>query len=514
MSWAMTILASSPFVSGLTQEYTMRLNHIAHAATLSALLASTSAAHATIELIATGSLSGTASDLSGLTGNLENGVSASLLGGMGSGLAWAGGNTFLALPDRGPNAASYNATVDNTTSYIARFQTVTLDLTAAPTGSALPYTLTPTLKGTTLLYSTTPLNYGSTAGLPNGAPALNSAGKYYFTGRSDGFATGTGLNSSNPDNARLDPEGIRVSNDGKTAFISDEYGPYIYKFNALTGERIGTITLPSNLSVNNLSTNGATEISGNTSGRVANKGMEGLAITPDGSKLVGFMQSPLIQDGGDKTRYNRIITVNTSTGLTHEYAYDNLIGSKSFNSSEILALNDHQFLVLERDGSGLGDGSTAAVKQLRLVDIAGATDVSALSGAAALAPYALSTSKAIDIFKILTDAGIPADLIPAKLEGMAFGEDIVDNGVTKHTLYLGNDNDFLNSVVTASHGTVSYDNKWYVFSFSDTDLTGIKAGTTFTQQGIATMPAVPEPASYAMVLAGLSVAALMRRRVR
>ena len=54
-------------------------------------------AHATPSLIATGLLSGNASDLSGLTGNLESGIAANLLGGMGSGLAWAGGNTFLAL---------------------------------------------------------------------------------------------------------------------------------------------------------------------------------------------------------------------------------------------------------------------------------------------------------------------------------------------------------------------------------------------------------------------------------
>src|SRR4051794_13249328 len=91
-----------------------------------ALLASVfaaSAAHASVDLIAIGGLNGNGSDLSTQTsGLLENGVAGNLLGGMGSGLAWAGGNTFLATPDRGPNAASYNPLVDDTTSYIARFQ--------------------------------------------------------------------------------------------------------------------------------------------------------------------------------------------------------------------------------------------------------------------------------------------------------------------------------------------------------------------------------------------------------
>ena len=61
-------------------------------------------------------------------GPLENGVPGNRLGGIGSGLAYAGCNTFIALPDRGPNIAPYNSAVDNTTSYITRFQTLNLSL--------------------------------------------------------------------------------------------------------------------------------------------------------------------------------------------------------------------------------------------------------------------------------------------------------------------------------------------------------------------------------------------------
>ena len=66
------------------------------------------------------------------------GLLDNILGGLGSGLAYAGRNTFLALPDRGPNATSYNAKVDNTVSYINRFQTVSMALTPAQ-GGKLPY---------------------------------------------------------------------------------------------------------------------------------------------------------------------------------------------------------------------------------------------------------------------------------------------------------------------------------------------------------------------------------------
>src|SRR5213078_519315 len=119
------------------------------------------AAQAT-DLIAVGNLSGSA-DLSGPSAPLENGAPGNLLGGLGSGFAWAGGNTFVAVPDRGPNATSYNALVDDTTSYIARFQTLGMSLTPNAAPGGLAFTLAPTLLATTLLSSATPLSYGSGA---------------------------------------------------------------------------------------------------------------------------------------------------------------------------------------------------------------------------------------------------------------------------------------------------------------------------------------------------------------
>ena len=64
------------------------------------------ASTAQVRLLAIGSLTdsraGHYADLSGLNNTLENGAAANLLGGLGSGIAYASGNTFLALPDRGP----------------------------------------------------------------------------------------------------------------------------------------------------------------------------------------------------------------------------------------------------------------------------------------------------------------------------------------------------------------------------------------------------------------------------
>jgi outer membrane protein assembly factor BamB len=478
---------------------------------------SVGSAHAAFDLIGIGSLGGS-SDLSGLTGTLENGNAANILGGMGSGLAWAGGSTFLALPDRGPNAQTYaggNA-VDNTTSYIARFNTVNLALSATPSAvpsGSLPYTLTPTLQSTTLLWSSTPLNYGATAGLPSAVPALNGNGRYYFTGRSDGFAPGL---STNPNNARLDPEAIRVARDGKSVFISDEYGPYVYQFDRSTGERLRTFTLPGEFAVSKPYAVGgdtktaASEIGGNTSGRVANKGMEGLAISPDGSKLFGIMQSPLLQDGGDTSagKTNRIVEIDIASGAMREFAVSNQIGTKSYNNSELVAINDHTLAFLPRDGKGLGDGSSAAIKQIWAIDLSKATDANDISGMSADASTGLFSGKQlldkylmIDLVAMLKAAGFTEAQIPAKLEGLAFGDDIVEGGITYHTMFVANDNDFAS--------TVAGDNKFFAIRFTDADLAAKNVSGGLQMQTIA---AVPEPESLALAIAALAVVGLVRRR--
>jgi hypothetical protein len=206
-----------------------------------------------------------------------------------------------------------------------------------------------------------------------------------------------------------------------------------------------------------------------------------LAITPDGKMLVGAMQANLEQD---KKKSLRLVTIDLKSGVTHEYAYKLTDGS---GVSEIIAVNDHQFLVDERDGSGLGEfpsltdaASKAVVKKLFLIDIAGATDVTAIATPGAdLSVYAVSKTLFLDIVAKLNAAGISSYLIPSKIEGVAFGPDVEIGGVTKHTLYIANDNDFLATVADplklptdATRGKISNPNQIYVFAFADSELTG------------------------------------------
>lgn len=460
-------------------------------------------AHAAVSLIAKGTLSTPGNhDLSGLDYNLESGLQADFFGGIGSGLAYAGGNTFLGLPDRGPNATPYagGAPIDNTVSWIPRFQTLSLTLKASAAGSALPFELQTELKGTTLLWSSNPLVYGSGSAYPGGVAGNwinDTPGKYYFSGRSDNFGAG---NSMNPNFARLDPEGIRVSADGKSVYVSDEYGPYIRQFDRETGELIKSIELPEHLAIKNLFPTVAAErdFANNNVGRYTNSGMEGLAISPDGKFLVGAIQGALLQDRKEAPNLLRLVKVNLETGEVQEFGYVANAGTM-IGISEIIAINDHQFLVDERDGSGMGGSPAGAImKKFYMIDLNDATPIpEGVTGAAA---QALAVTKNptpfIDLVKALTDLGIPADQIPSKIEGMAFGQDVMVDGELTHTIYISDDNDF----VPATSGP----NHFYVFGFTDKDLPG------YVPQQIAS---VPEPATWAMLVGGFAfIGGSLRRR--
>jgi hypothetical protein len=153
-----------------------------------------------------------------------------------------------------------------------------------------------------------------------------------------------------------------------TFWVSDEYGPFITHFNK-NGIQIGRLSpfdgsLPAELAM-----------------RVPNKGMEGLTITPDGTTLVGMMQSALqtpdvTTDGVKVANITtlRIVTYNLKTAATHEYLY--LLTDPAKNSgavSEITALSNTKFVVDERDGNFENDPT--AFKELYAIDISNATDV-------------------------------------------------------------------------------------------------------------------------------------------
>jgi Esterase-like activity of phytase/Bacterial Ig domain len=165
-----------------------------------------------------------------------------------------------------------------------------------------------------------------------------------------------------PSDHGLDTEGLVALPDG-TFWVSDEYGPFLVHFDA-NGKELDRLSpfngsLPRELSL-----------------RTPNQGMEGLTITPDGSTLVGIMQSALntpgLQGSAKSVPLTRIVTVNLATKAVKEYLYPLANPAQTKVAvSEITALTNTQFLIDERDGELQPGGN----KKIYVADISNATDV-------------------------------------------------------------------------------------------------------------------------------------------
>jgi hypothetical protein len=420
-------------------------------ALLSAVLSglNISAANPGVTLIGIGFISGTALDKSGLDGlsicQRENStvcIDQATLGGLGSAVAFTGhDDVFVAVPDRGP----FDGRTD--VPYLDRFHFLhmTVDMTA-------PF---PNIR--TALLDTR---------------FLKGHGGNHFVG--DAYA----FDADNPlATRRFDPEGAAIGNDG-SFYVSDEYGPSILKFNR-QGHLLARIAVPSKfllLAPPAGNPSGDIDADGNSLelypsfnmfGRQANRGMEGLAITPDGRTLVGIMQNALIQDHGLNAATppgrvgvnNRILTIDTVTGDTHEYVYPVDAINQGRGVNDILAVNDHEFLVLERDNRSLvptppNAPQTPNLKRIYRIDLnkAGLTDVSDIASlpttAAELAPLSIvPVTKTLFLDLLDSTYKVDAthtikDVIAEKVEALAWGPDLPDG---RHVLYVMSDNDLFPS---------------------------------------------------------------------
>lgn len=342
----------------------------------------------------------------------------SITGGYGSALVAdpTDPTIFWIMTDRGPNTSTPVANqllfpIPNFTPTVAKFQLV---------GDSLRRIATIPLKNA----SGTPIS-----GRPN--PAGQGA-----TGETGIDATGAPIT---PDPDGLDSEGLALATDG-TFWVSDEYGPHIVHFDASgrTLERInpfGTGT-------------GGRKIPLVFALRRPNRGMEGLAITPDNKTLLGAMQNPVDNPTsaiGRASNANRLLSFDIATGATKQYVYE--VESVGNFISEIQALTATSYLVIERDGNYQGGSPAASVKRVYRIDIGSATDVSdpansangktfngkvleALTSSERVAAGIVPVTKSL-VYDLLTlPGGYPHD----KLEGVTL--------VGRDLLVVSNDDDF------------------------------------------------------------------------
>ena len=175
----------------------------------------------------------------------------------------------------------------------------------------------------------------------------------------------------------LDPEGLAALQDG-SFWVSDEYGPHLVHYDG-NGVEIERINAFANDERNNVMVEGKpillpTEFTK----RRANRGMEALTITPDQTTLVGIMESSM--DNPDKSgRLSSLVsmvTINLVSGQIAQYLYR--LDNAAHVTSGIVALNDHEFYLIEHDRKfPLQDKS--AQKLIYKIDIAHATDIETIA---------------------------------------------------------------------------------------------------------------------------------------
>ncbi len=261
--------------------------------------------------------------------------------GAGSAIAAVPGkpDQIYGLTDRGPNVdgRTDNEKVVPVLDYSPQIIKYSLQATASPTRRRPSSSRTPTAIRST--------GGSSMSATPAGRP----------------WSTSTATRLPNSDRG-MDSEGLVALEDG-TFWVAEEYGPFVVHFDA-DGREIERLS-PYNGS-----------LPGELAMRDPNRGMEGLTVTPDGSTLVGVMQSALATPGIDGRPRNvpltRIVTIDLDTRDTKMYLLP--LADPQHTKvlvSEITALSNTEFLIDERDTELAPDGN----KKIYVADISQATDV-------------------------------------------------------------------------------------------------------------------------------------------
>ncbi|KAL8849779.1 MAG: hypothetical protein Q9221_005262 [Calogaya cf. arnoldii] len=392
---------------------------------------------------------------------------------------------LYAIPDRGWNT-------QGTLNYQNRIHTFSISFTPdtkATASSPSPPNLSLIYKSTLLLTDpkgnpTTGLEADPSGGLQfNDFPLLPAA---TFTGNGFGEAGPGGKAQS------IDAEGLVLNRDG-SYWISDEYGPYIYRFSR-SGKLLTAIQPPRAFLPTR---NGSISFSADSppiynpdrtltpsdpeSGRSNNQGLEGLTESTDGKALYALTQSALIQDGGPDNPFRRqarllqysiqnlnkpklekeyVVTLPLYTDPTSKRTPRKVAGQ-----SEIHYLTPTQFLILSRD-SGFGRGTENSESQYRHIDI---FDISTATNIAS------PSNDDVPDGSIASDTG---ELEPGVTAATycSFLDFNVNSELGKFGLHNGGEQDagLLNEkwesiAVVPVDGKKGKDGEFFVFSVSDND---------------------------------------------
>lgn len=323
--------------------------------------------------------------------------------------------TLWGLPDRGWNT-------EGTINYQPRVHQFTITLSLAPKATIAK----PSAPNLAFKYKNTILLAGPDGKATTALDADRSGGLQYpgFPLLPAATWTGDGFGGSGPGGkaVTIDAESLVLSEDGGF-WISDEYGPGIYKFDkngkmtasivppdALLPLRNGSVRCVAHIYLrsfmltffSSFPSNNAprfdpsrTVVPANpTQGRQNNQGFEGMTMSPDGIYLWILLQSAARQEGGSSpnTRIHaRLLqyTIKNSKGTAQRPVYkaEYVVPLPTFTDatgklliaaqSELHFISDTQFFFLPRD-SAAGRGfasSTSLYRHVDVFDISKATNV-------------------------------------------------------------------------------------------------------------------------------------------
>lgn len=282
----------------------------------------------------------------------------------------------------------------------------------------------------------------------------------------------------------LDAESLQFTADGHF-YVGDEYTANVYYFDA-QGQLQGMIVPPVAIQPRSDGKPAFGSLAPPQTGRRNNQGVEGMGLSPDGSRLFVALQSATLQDsakGNAAGRINtRVLVYDVTASPTPQqpmghyvmalpaYAHDGKGKlDRTAAQSELRALDANRFLLLARDGNGLGkDGDDPIVyKSVLLVDVADASNLAGTAyetGTASVLAAPASTvlkegitpARSDELLNLLdrpqlarvgldleTARGPLAGLLSEKWEAMDVLPALDPQHPKDVLLLIGNDNDFI-----------------------------------------------------------------------
>ncbi|WP_337061595.1 esterase-like activity of phytase family protein [Kineococcus sp. G2] len=219
--------------------------------------------------------------------------------------------------------------------------------------------------------------------------------------------------------ADFDVESFRQAPDG-TFWFGEEFGPYLLHTDAAGRLIQAPVPLPGVASPDNPLLG---EAEANLGG---SKGFEGMAVSADGRYLFPMLEGPV---AGDDAQDLRVMRYDTEQHRYRGEEFTYRLESPTNAIGDFTRVDDHRFLVLERDG---GEGAAAVFKAVFLVDTS-RTDA---------AGHPLKT-QLVNLMAVPDPDGVAPELSAASgyvtfpfqtIESV----DVVD----EHTIVVGNDNNF------------------------------------------------------------------------